>query len=52
MITANPRVRYPRLIERGRRSHVGRIRTVDKQHTGHDLPSFRPPEGKPYMLLV
>src|ERR1041385_8449068 len=27
-------------------------RTADKRHMGHDLPSFRPPEGKPYMLLV
>src|ERR1041385_3156373 len=29
-----------------------RIQTLDKRHMGHDLPSFRPPEGKPYMLLV
>ena len=25
---------------------------MDKRHMRHDLPSFRPPEGKPYMLLV
>jgi hypothetical protein len=26
--------------------------SADKQHRGHDLPSFRPSEGKPYVLLV
>ena len=34
------------------RESVGGIAGEQAEHRGHDLPSFRPPEGKPYVLLV
>ena len=34
------------------RSRLGLQMVLDDLHMRHDLPSFRPPEGKPYMLLV
>ena len=34
------------------RESVGGIAGVQAQHGGHDLPSFRPPKEKPYVLLV
>ena len=34
------------------RESVGGIVGEQAQHRGHDLPSFRPPEEKPYVLLV
>ena len=34
------------------RGNVGGFGGVQARHGGHDLPSFRPPEGKPYVLLV
>ena len=36
----------------GERGNVGGVVGEQVGHGGHDLPSFRLPEGKPYVLLV